>query len=270
MIKVYPLSSNKQKILRKLQQKKYREQLGLYLCEGINLFSSAILSSKVNIKEIVLTRNLLNTKRGENILNTAQQEQIPTFVCDEETMRALAATVTPPGILFTIESHLKSLQDLAACDDHSIIYFEKVTDPGNLGTIIRTALWFGTNTIFLSPDCVDPYNTKTIRSSAGAIFNCDIYTQLSFETVEQIFKKRSYQFIATVPTRGIPLHDWKISQRKIIFFGSEAKGLSNKILQSADLLLTIYKIGNIESLNVAVAAGIILHEVALQSLRKDH
>lgn len=269
MYSVHTLSVNKQKSLKKLHQKKYRDQYGQYLCEGYNLFCSALLIRKHAVNELIISNTLLHSSTGEKIVHDANSAQIPVYMCDESTMSSLADTVTPPGILFTMRAQLKGVSDLVKTEDSSILYFEKISDPGNLGTVIRTALWFGIKTILLSPDCVDPYNMKTIRSSAGAIFECEIYYRIPFEAVVDNFKIKNYQLIATVPSRGVALRKWKVNDKNIIVFGSESKGLSKKVLNSADLLISIYKSGNVESLNVAVAAGIILHEIALKAVRKD-
>ena len=174
-------------------------------------------------------------------------------------MQYLSDEKSPSGILFTVSLLQNTYDKMLANPETAIVYLEKISDPGNLGTLVRTAAWFGITSILLSPDCVDPYNPKTVRSSTGAIFICDMYRDIPFERVYADFKKRKYQFIATSPSNGIPLEHWRIPQRSLLFFGQEADGLSPNIVQKADILLSIEGSGNIESLNVSVSAGIIMH-----------
>jgi TrmH family RNA methyltransferase len=234
----------------------------MYLCEGFNLFTSAIQSDKITISEIILSNTLTETKKAAYVITEGRKSGIPLRICDKTIMQRISDTVTPSGVLFTVQSHVKSEQDLAICQDKAILFFEKITDPGNLGTIIRTAQWFGVKTIFLSHQCVDPYNMKAIRSSSGAIFESDLYFPVSLEGVIERFKKQNYQFIATAPRGGIAPQQWKIGKRNLLFFGSEAKGLSKSLLKMADIILTIPKSGRVESLNLAVATGIVLNELS--------
>ena len=271
MIKLLPLSLNKQKFLRKLQQKKYRQQFGMYLCEGFNLFESAIQSKNSDILDIVLSDNLLKVKKADFILTESKRFNIPLYTCDDNTMGKISDTVSPPGILFTIKSRLHGEDDLTSCHDDTILYFEKITDPGNLGTILRTALWFGIKSIFLSPECVDPLNLKTVRASSGSIFNIDLYYPIAASKVFQVFKNQGYHFIATAPEDGIKPEQWKVLKNNILFFGSEAAGLSPSILKTVNTILTVPRLGRIESLNLAIATGIILYEWSkLKNLNAEH
>jgi TrmH family RNA methyltransferase len=111
----------------------------------------------------------------------------------------------------------------------------------------------------LSPGCVDPYNPKTVRASAGGIFDIDIYEDIHFEKLSAHFKDINYKFVAAVASSGIPLNEWKREPKNIIFFGQEASGLSTEIVDQADVCVSIESFGKQESLNLSVAAGIFMY-----------
>lgn len=262
MIKPSPLSINKKKSLVKLHQKKYRQKLKIYLCEGFNLFQEAIKSEHTTISEIIISKQIQDSSKCDFITVKAKEKNIPVYFCSDKDMQSLCEEKTPQGVVFTSKMRLQDKNNLDNCEDNAIVYFEKISDPGNLGTIIRTMNWFGMQTLLLSPDCVDPFNGKTVRSSAGAIFEAEIYEGLQFPEDLETFKKKGYNFIATTPKGGISLDEWNINCKNIIFFGPETAGLSEEIIKLSNLQLTIQKRGNIESLNLSIAAGIILSKIA--------
>ncbi len=254
------LSSNKLKQLRKLKQKKYRKQTNYILGEGLRLFEAALNASRIAIKELLISENFRKSNQGKFVLDVAEKRNIAVFITDESKMKAISEDVTPPGILFVVEKKTTNQISLLDIEDNIILYLEKISEPGNLGTIIRSACWFGVDTIILSPECVDPWNPKSVRASAGAIFETNIYTDVNFLWLKNNFKKKKYQFIATVVSDGIPLHQWSIDLKSILFLGQEASGLSKEIIKHADVHINIPGYGNVESLNLSVAVGIILYE----------
>ncbi len=154
-----------------------------------------------------------------------------------------------------------SREVLTTADEQLILYLDRITDPGNMGTIIRSAAWFGIPFIVLSPGCVDPFNPKAVRASAGAVFTLPICPGIEFDWLHEWFKKKDYEFIATVAQNGLPPDQWHLNSKSIIFFGQEAGGLDKQILDLADRQLTIPGAGKVESLNISVAAGIFLFEL---------
>jgi TrmH family RNA methyltransferase len=255
------LSLNKHKTIRKLKQKKQRRLSNCFICEGFRLFNAAIDSPGIRINELVITKNSQKTRQGIAVLNAAINKKIPVYWTDSSVMKELSDEVTPPGLLFTVEKHLSSKEMLKSIDDRVLIFLDRVSEPGNLGTIMRSAVWFGINKLILSPECVDPFNAKSVRASAGAIFDIHLFPDIDFKWLKANLKKKDYRFIATATTDGVPLVQWKSESKCIIFFGQEAGGLSKDIIDSADVLLGIPGSGKIESLNLSVSVGIILYEI---------
>jgi len=257
------LSLNRQTYIRKLKQKKFRRSEETFICEGFRLFDTARQTPGIIIREIIIGENLEGTQQERFFIEEAVNHAIPVFRVENNVLKSLSQEVTPSGILFTVKKKLLTRQDLSARDDVMILYLDRISDPGNLGTIIRTTAWFGFNAIVLSPGCVDPLNAKSVRASAGAVFNMDLFEDIEFNWFKLFFKNRKYQFIATTVSGGQPLEQWKMESKNIIFFGQEATGLSQEIIQAADSLLRIQRVGRVESLNLSVAAGIILHHFAV-------
>ena len=238
-----PLSLSKQKSIRKLRQKKYRQSENAFIGEGFRLFDAASKSPQTAIIDIILSSTLAGCKQAEGVIKEAKKRNIPVFSASDKLVQALSDEVTPSVLIFTIKK------------------LPMTADPGNMGAIIRSAAWFGVNDVVLSPGCVDPFNSKSVRATAGAVFETRIYPDIGFDWLYRQFKDKKYAFIATVAGDGKSPNQWHIKGKSLIFFGQEASGLSAQILEAADLWLTIPGSGKIESLNLSVAAGVILYEV---------
>jgi TrmH family RNA methyltransferase len=259
------VSIPQQKALRRLRLKKYRHLEKKYFCEGYRYLETAIAYG-APVQEVVLSESIRLTKTGQRVAELRNKSGFELYVLKDRSFLHLSDEKSPSGIFFTVTLNENKYYDLFNKPTNNIVYLYKISDPGNLGTIMRTASWFDLTTILLSPQCVDPYNPKTVRSSAGAIFSCNLYRDMPFETVLSDFKSKAYQIVATVPSKGIPLNQWQINKYNIIIFGQEADGLSPHILKNADVLLTIEGSPKVESLNVSVAAGVIMHHLSSRLL----
>ncbi len=258
-----PLSENKQKLLRKVHQKKYREQLDLYFGEGYRLLTAALDNPKTRIMEIILGDKVLQTEQGTFIMRTAMDRKIPVYRSTERQMHSLSAEVTPPGIFFTVAKTSRTGNDLHSCHDRVIVYLEQISDAGNLGTILRSMVWFGIRSLVLSPGCVDAYNPKSVRASAGAIFAANIYTNLPFDQVVALLKPQDYLILAAIPGGGQSVTETNSKNKILLVFGSEATGLSESALKLVDKRVTIPQKGGMESLNLAVSAGIMFYQITI-------
>jgi TrmH family RNA methyltransferase len=141
-----------------------------------------------------------------------------------------------------------------------ILLLDSIQDPGNVGTIIRSADWFGIKDVFLNLNCADIYNSKTVASSMGSIFNINFYQNQDLIKLAQDLKKYDYQIIAA-DSHGQDRFETK--SKTAIVIGSEAHGVSNQLLNLSDLRYKIKGQGKAESLNAAVACGIILYQLNL-------
>lgn len=239
------------KILSKLNQKKYRSEYGCFIVEGKKGVSEAIASGK-EVIQLVMTRQFANQEKsfGEN------QE---TLIVDEKDFAKLAETVTPSGIAAIVRM---PNDDLGTIKKTKLIaVLEDIRDPGNLGTIIRTADWFGLDAILLIGGA-DPYQPKVVRSSMGSIFHLPIVTSQNGEADLIELKKAGFKIVVTRPELADSKKIVNFRDKTAIIFGNESKGTSKEIDLLADQSLSIPKHGQAESLNVAVSFGIVISDVA--------
>jgi len=263
-ISFLPLSRQHCKWIRKLHQKKYRRKEKLFIAEGLNSFHAAVKTPHHTISEIIVDHDFADKLRDNPSLFPLSPE-IPVYECSRDEMESLSSEETPQGIV--IVCHQKEFlvnETTTGKMSDPLIYCEETSDPGNLGTIIRSSAWFGFNRILIGPFCVDPFNTKVIRSSAGTIFGVEVYQSIHRDVIIELADRAGYTLIAAVPAGGIPLHQCEKSEKNIIMFGHESKGLSRHLAERADRRISIPGCGTVGSLNLSVAASIILYEFAVQ------
>jgi len=249
------MSGKHRKWIRKLHQRKSRDKEGVFIAEGFNALEAAIETTCHPILEVVADEDHL-----ESIVDILP-EDVPVYGCSGSIMEEISTEKTPQGVVVICHRgkfHFSDLEDTAS---DTLFYLDRVSDPGNLGTIMRTAAWFDVRQLILSPSCVDPFNTKAIRASAGTIFGIEIYQSVDPQQIRQFADRTGYKMIAMVPRGGISPDEVKESGRNIVLLGQEAYGLSEELTGYADRLVSIPGRGNVESLNLSIAAAIILYEI---------
>ena len=237
-------SENEIKRIKKLHQKKYRYEFGQFIVEGKKSIQEAI-DSGAHIVSIFATQAV----RSE--LNTSGDINIETISDDEGNKMAATETFSGSLAVISIPEKIKFL-------DGPIVCLDKVSDPGNMGTIIRTADWFGIENILLSEDCADPYNPKVVRSTMGSLFHTNIMQSGNIlKSLSQLEKK--YQ-IVTLTMDGKDISNLKHNKHTVYVFGSESHGVRDEILKMGESYSISGK-GKAESLNVSVSAGIVLNDI---------
>lgn len=206
------------KHVKALSQKKYRDEYHEFVIEGIKLVKEAI-AEKVDIKKIIICEELFKEKiEFKNI----------EYV-DEKIFKYISETQTPQGILAVAEQ--KQNDDLGDI----IFALEDVQDPGNLGTIIRTLDCAGINSLILSSGCADLYNSKVVRSTMGAIFRVNIERHAEFTNKLLELKEKGYKIIVTSLKTDISIYELNFKEKSIIVIGNESKGVSEEIMEIADI-----------------------------------
>jgi RNA methyltransferase, TrmH family len=235
------------KLAKSLTQKKYRQETGLFLIEGKKLVKEAINKS-VEILEIFSDdEKLLDEIKKEN----PQKNKVQFLKFKAREMQAISSTSSPVPIAAIAKQGSWTVQGYSNLE----LYCEGISDPGNLGSIIRTALAASVERIFLSENSIDIYNPKLLRSSAGAVFAVDI----SVKSLDEINTKNHF----LIGTSSYAEKNYKelvvpSGQKTILLLGSEAKGLSEKAISSCDELVKIPINPKVESLNVLAAASLLL------------
>ncbi|MBU2542103.1 RNA methyltransferase [Patescibacteria group bacterium] len=246
------------KHINQLKQKKFRKEFGEFLVEGFKGVEEA-LNSDWEVVLIVVEGNKRDEPEMKEIIKKAEQEEVQVEFCGRQDVDGIKTTDTFPGIMAIVSQKEVVPQDIT--NDQYIICLDGVKDPGNLGTIIRTADWFGIESILLSEDCVDPYNEKVVRSTMGSIFHVDIFQSAGLEHTLDIFKKKYEYKICSLVMKGEDLNKLKTTGKTIFVLGSESHGVRKEVEKMSDKNYTISGKGSAESLNVAVAGGILLSKI---------
>ena len=243
------------KNIKKLKEKKYRDEENMFLVEGIKMVQEALLE-KAKIEKVVVCEDCINnnTISKELLYEIAKQDCI---YVSEKVFQNLTEVTNPQGILAVLKK--ENGEEQISYNEDIIVVLDGIQDPGNLGTILRTIDSIGLTQVILSEKTADPYNPKVVRSTMGAIYRVNmIRSQNIIETLKNI-KKHQYEIVATSLQTEKSIYDINY-EKKVIVVGNEANGVSKEILELANQKVKIPMPGKAESLNVAVATGIILYE----------
>ncbi|MFN7250709.1 MAG: TrmH family RNA methyltransferase [Anaerobacillus sp.] len=236
---------------RKLHTRKGREKLGSFLIEGEHLVEEA-LNSNVIINEIYIEENFIIPSKWEI-------DNVQVYIVNEKIMKEICETETPQGVVAICE--LLGRKPLQLERNGKYLLIDQVQDPGNLGTMIRTADSVGLSGVILGHGTVDVYNSKVMRSTQGSLFHLPVIKGDLVEWVEKL--KEAY-----IPIYGTALNedakaykDVESQESFALLVGNEGSGLSNVLMHLTDENLYIPIYGQAESLNVSIAAGILLYHL---------
>jgi len=245
----------------KLKQKKYRSLFNTYIISGLNTVKTALESPTIKVSNILVQDDrihILEEMKG----NVKSIKSDIILRLSSREFKQLSDEQQPQGIALIAEKP-KGLMEKKLPTDQILLYFDQINDPGNLGTILRTAAWFGIKTILTSQNSADTFQPKVVRSSVGLIAHLNIMQQVDSERLSQIKKTGDYTVIATTKKSVDSLEHYSFENDKklIIVFGSEAHGISRDIINVTDKELTIPCYGNGESLNLATSVAIFLYQI---------
>jgi len=242
------LSKTQVKYIQSLGQKKSRDQEGLFIAEGPKIIDEFLTNPDVRLRQIFALKNWTDANRSK-IGN------IELIEIDEAELERVSQQKTPNLALAVVEKF--KTNELPDLKNKITLSLDTIQDPGNMGTIIRIADWFGVENIICSNDCADIYNPKVVQSTMGSIARVNIfYTDLQ----NWLTRNTEISSYATALS-GKPVDAIGKLKEGIIIIGNESKGIRDDVLQLAKEKISIPKIGNAESLNAAVASGIILSHI---------
>lgn len=233
------INNEKIKKIKKLKEKKYRDEEDMFLVEGKHLTTEAYNNGYL--------LELLVPENSDYILD------VETNKINENIIKYLSDLKSPTGIFGICKKKKMNLKE------GKILVLDSVQDPGNIGTIIRSSVAFNVDTVVINEKCADIYSDKVIRASQGMIFCSNIIK----ENLEDFIKKinKTHKIYATKVDGGKPLKDIEKPEKFVIIMGSEGSGVSRELLEAADEYLYIPMNKKCESLNVAVATSIILYNL---------
>lgn len=246
MLEIESKNNNLFKDIKKLKEKKHRIKSNKYLIEGLRFVEEAI-KSKVSIDSIIFTESF---KEKNPDLFLKINENIKLIQMNEALLKQLCSTENPQGIVGVINMQNKELKS-----GELVVLVDKVQDPGNMGTIIRTAHAAGAAGIVMTKGTVDIYNDKTLRSTMGSIFYIPIVEDDSLDFVKSL-KKEGYKLVVSSLQGKNNFFEENLQGKVMIAVGNEGNGVSDEVYDIADIKVKIPMPGEAESLNVAVATSI--------------
>ena len=249
------------KAAAELKQKKYRQQQGLFLAEGLRTVEEAVQYGKV--QSIFYTA--IEDERTRNVLEQAAAQQVKLICVSENVMKKIADTETPQGVLAVCEMPKCSVEDLLATGQ-MLLVLDRVGDPGNIGTMLRTADAAGLGGLVLLKGSADIYAPKTVRASMGSLFHLPVVSGVSEAELISSARKAGYELLVTCLDGADNLYKADLRGRLAFVMGNEANGVTESLLAAADKRVFIPMQGRAESLNVAMAAGVVMFEALRQRL----
>ena len=247
------ISENELKRLARLKQRKQRQQTRRFLVEGVRLAEEALEAGVV--ETLLLVSEPEMSDRVAALLRAAEKVDVPVKEIDSKSLKRLTDTVAQQGVVAV--ARMPENLELTPSDGNWL-FLDQIRDPGNLGTMLRTADWFGVENVALSPATAAPYNPKVVRAGMGAHFHLRLETEMSLES----FSSSDYTVLAA-DLDGEPMDKLPSLSggQWCLVVGSEAFGISEDNRPHIDHFISIPGSGRAESLNVAVAAGILLNQL---------
>lgn len=240
------LSNKRKKEILSLKQKKFRQKYSQFLVEGeksvCELYSSNFIISEILATKLFVENNKTNIDLSK------------VLIISEKEMNSLSLFETPPGII-AVSNFKDNILNINNLYNKITLVLDGISDPGNLGTIIRIADWYGIENIICSTNSVDFYNPKTINSTMGSFTRVNIF----YENLIEILKETKIKKYACV-MYGKSIQEIDNTEESIIIIGNESNGISTELLKLSDYKITIPRKGKAESLNAAIAAAIVCHK----------
>lgn len=248
------------KEIKKLKDKKYRFEMSKFIIEGFRFVEEG-LKSDFLVDKILVKESIID-KFKDKFINYIEQYEDKIFVVGDSIFKSISSTDNSQGVLAVIKMDSKNVIP----KDGIYILVDRVQDPGNLGTIIRTADSAGCAGVIIIKGTVDLYNEKTLRSTMGSIFNIDIIQEdESLEFTKNLIEN-NYNLICSSLKTDKNFYDVDLDKNSIIAVGNEGNGVSDEVMKLATTMVKIPMLGSAESLNVAIATSIMIYEGVRQRI----
>ena len=250
MHSIEQISKNRIKEIVKLHQKKFRDEQGIFIAEGFKILEE-LIETNADIIDIFALNSTDTTKIKRKIT-----------IVDENTMKKISTTDSPCEIITIARKKEQNINNFSNLK--KLVLLDSISDPGNLGTIIRSATAFEIDGIILFGNCVDQYSPKVIRSTTGNLFKIPVINIKNEEEIKRFFSNHTKIATSLSKENNISLDDCAKIDKYIIMLGSEAKGLSENLVKLTDKNIRLEMSRNVESLNLSVSASIIFYELYIK------
>ncbi len=242
----------------RLAQKKYRQEQNAFLLEGFKVIKEA-LDSNFACKQIFCVKDKLAVSE----LAYLQSKDIELINVTDDIIQKISDTVTAQPVVAVMQLFKTDFSDIKLQKDSFIIVLDDVKDPGNLGTIIRTADACAASAVVLTKECTDIFSPKVIRATMGSVFHLPIITAGSKDEIADYLRQTGFKIFTTAADGEKNLYKTEFSGRLAAVMGSEASGVSDFFCKKADFSISIPILGKAESLNVAVALALVAYRVKI-------
>jgi RNA methyltransferase, TrmH family len=264
VIRIDSEDNKKLKLVRKLRARKYRDSEGKFVIEGINLVEEA-LNREAGVDYIIVSEDFELDPSRLDIPRLSEEYEVYELsrqcfekLCEAENGLGILAVVSKPAYSCEAVAVSEMLDNLGPEDN--ILVLDRIQDPGNIGTMIRTAVAAGYQMILCSKGTVDVWSSKVLRATAGMIFDIPVCYIDETETLISLLKKHNRRVCVTVLEDAVPYYEADISKGIALVIGNEGNGISDEMIASADERITIPMRGGVESLNAGISAAILMYE----------
>lgn len=251
--------NNKIKYVRSLSRKKNRDEDSAFIVEGAKFVYESI-AEKQDIMYLLFSESSLEKTDIKKLYDFSRGLNLEAYVCDDDVFKSAADTINAQGVIAVVGKNEYNA-DYILKNYRFIIMCDRIQDPGNLGTIIRTADAFGPAAVILNKGCVDAHNPKVVRATAGSIFRVPfVYIDSDMEIIRSL-DEHGFKIISTVVESEHSFDDIKEQNKICVVIGNEGQGVSGEIVENSHMNITIKMSGRSESLNASIAAGISIYEI---------
>ncbi|MDA8097195.1 MAG: RNA methyltransferase [Clostridia bacterium] len=258
------------KYLKQFHQRKHREREGRFLVEGVRVVEEA-LAADFEVEVIVFTAEALRDPRTAALVTAASGRGIAVWEVEPALLQELTATETPQGVVALVYKSGTTVDEVLATRTGVplVLVVDGIQDPGNLGTIIRTADACAVTGVALLRDSVDLYHPRVVRATAGSVFHLPIAEQVDPAELVTGLKRRGFQVLAGDPNGDRSLYDCDFAGPTAVAVGHETRGVGPELRDAVDNLVFIPMPGRAESLNVGVATALLVYEAVRQRAKSS-
>jgi len=251
------------KFIRKLEQKKYRQETGQYFIEGLRTVGEAVQTG-APIESLIISPELLISDFGQRLLTHPSLENVERIEVSTEIYKKIAHKNGPQGIGALVHQNWQKLNTITVQPEDVWVILDEIGDPGNLGTILRTADAVGCRGVILTGFSTDPYDPTAVKASMGSIFSLEL-VQTDWAQLHVWYSAQKLTLVGTSDSAEMDYQAVRYQRPLGVVMGSERHGLSPEVAAACDWMVHIPMEGRCDSLNLAVATGVILYEVYNQT-----
>lgn len=260
-------SNQKVKLIRKLEQKKYRQETGLFFIEGLHTVGEAVQVG-APIESLVIAPELLVSEFGKSLVAHPNVKDVDRIEVSKEIYEAIAHKEGPQGIGALVRQDWQILETVQVKPSDCWLALDAIADPGNLGTIMRTADAVGVRGVILLGNATDPHDPTAVKASMGAIFSLAL-VQTHWETFEHWVSNQGITLVGASDSATADYREIAYTRPLALLMGSERHGLSSQQQAACDWMAAIPMVGRSDSLNLAVATGVMLYEIFNQFHKRE-